>query len=59
MKKANDILPCLHLMRRGAKVERFNYTLRGKKRALFFFLQLLSVLFGWGVVVYCFYKLFF
>jgi hypothetical protein len=58
MRKGNDILPTLHLLRRGNKVERFNYTLRGKKRVLFFFLQLLSVVFGWGVLVYCAYILF-
>lgn len=59
MKKANDILPALHLIKRGNKVERTDYTLRGKKKILFFVLQLLSVVFGWGVLVYCFYKLFF
>jgi hypothetical protein len=59
MRKGNDILPSLHLMRRGAKVERINYKLRGKKRAMFFCLQMLSIVFGWGVLVYGFYKLFF
>jgi hypothetical protein len=59
MRKGNDILPTIHLMRRGNKVDRFNYTLRGKKRMLFFFLQLLSIVFGWGVLVYGAYKLFF
>lgn len=57
--KGNNILPVLHLMRRGNKVERNDYTLRGKKRALFFCLQLLSIVFGWGVLVYGGYKLFF
>lgn len=58
MIKENNILPTLHLLRQGIKAERYNHTLRGKKRALFFLLQIASLVFGWGVLGYILYSLF-
>ena len=59
MIKANNILPALHLIKRGNKVERTDFRLKGRKKILFFILQFLSLAFGWGVLAYCFYLLFF